>query len=111
MNPRLERYVRHAQLYGDPRTCFETALEEDDFTAAELARLAGRLRRLAPREYQAGRNGGRVTRKHWPKFSLIDEEKERLVRDLVSDGTPPAEIVRRLRTTRHPLHRVCRPRR
>lgn len=99
MSRRIDGYVLHAERHGDPRSVFEAA-SSDDFTASELVYLAGRLRRLPAREYEAGRNGHRVIRKRWPRFSLTEKEKEQLVRALVKDGFSTGEIVRRLRTTK-----------
>src|SRR5665213_2758672 len=58
----LERYARHAERFGDPRTVYATAAE--GFSTQDLLSLGRRLVRLDPGECRSGRG---VVK--WPAFT------------------------------------------
>jgi hypothetical protein len=97
----VDRYVRHARRFGDPRTVFETAVR-DSLSPTELGRLAARLRREKPTAEAAdywsgeGRNRKRVS---WPKFRLTERERHWLARDLLREGVRAKTVATYLGTS------------
>ena len=85
----VSRYVRHARLFGDARSVFETASRDDGLSASALGHLAARLRDTKPILENArfrtgeGRNERWVP---WPRFQLTVGERDRLARRLLADG-------------------------
>jgi hypothetical protein len=101
MNPLVEQYVRHARRFGDPRTVFESACEEQ-LPASELGYLAARLRRLKLSQENDHWWSGEGANRHrvpWPRFSLTEREKGGLIRGMLAAGAPRAQIVNLLGTT------------
>jgi hypothetical protein len=75
----VDRYVRHAERFGDPRTVYETAVQ-DGLPADRLLALGRRLVKIDPGEYREGRRTVK-----WPAFTW--RWAERVYGDL-----PPGRI-------------------
>ena len=75
----VDRYARHARLYGDPRTVYETACREG-FSTEQLMSLGRRLAKTEPGEYRDGRKTVK-----WPRFTWAWAER-------VCGDLPPGQI-------------------
>ncbi|HEY4895987.1 MAG TPA: hypothetical protein VII01_07845 [Solirubrobacteraceae bacterium] len=87
--PSLAAYVRHAEQYGGPRDCWETATDELD--PFELGELAVHLRALAHRTRRVGRKGRTVT---VATFRLSRDDTAALIARLIEAGVGDVDVCR-----------------
>jgi hypothetical protein len=101
VNPLVERYVRHARRFGDPRSAFEAAERDRLLSAADLGYLVARLRDLTPTAEGAfyWQGDGHRQRIKWHRFRLTPREKTNLTRRLLRDEIPSKRIASHLRAT------------
>jgi len=79
-------WIKHARLFGDPRSVYETA--EGELPARALGYLASQLRKTKPIKDSGGYWTGELHRKWnpWPRFRLTEAERDRLAQRLLDDG-------------------------
>ena len=89
-----DQFARHAAKFGDPRTVYETAVEEG-LSALELLRLAEALRKLEPAWYWSGAE--RRTKSRDPRFRLREAERLDLAQRLIEAGMPEPRVLQAAR--------------